>query len=165
MRVRCPKCKSMHVDPVGRFRCSGCDRSLAWHVPELWLPEQLALFQAPGAAEPLTLPFGTASVSPPISHTGDGPPPPETARSTMGLAQRELLRDSIALVTALLPMASGDRDVVPALLADQDQDRLLGLSATTAWLASVLVAELDGLLPGAGTAWLRGLALGLADEP
>lgn len=81
----------------------------------------------------------------------------------MGLAQRELLRDSIALVTALLPMASGDRDVVPALLADQDQDRLLGLSATTAWLASVLVAELDGLLPGAGTAWLRGLALGLAD--
>lgn len=165
MRVRCPKCKVVHEDPPGRFRCTGCDRVLAWHVPQRWLPEQLALFQPQGVPEPLTLPFGTGSVSRARQPAEDDLPEPATVRPAMGTEQRDLLRDSIALVTALLPLAQGDNDVVPALLADQDPDRLLGLSATTAWLASVVITELDQALPGAGTAWLQGLALGLAEEP
>lgn len=163
MRVRCPECKQIHEDPTGRFRCSGCGRALAWHVPQMWLPEQLTLFQPSGTAEPLTLPFGTTSAS--RSAGGTAAPEPLPAKPAMGRTQRDLLRDSIALVTALTPVAEGDSEVVPALLADQDPDQLLGLVATTAWLASVLVAQLDEIHPGAGTAWLQGLALGLAEEP
>ena len=122
----------------------------------------MALFPPPGAGEPLTLPFssGTASRAGRPSDADAGAP-----GTGPGSTQLDLLRDSIALVTALLPGSEGDSDLVTGLLDGTDADHLLGVSATTAWLASHLVQQLDELHGGAGTAWLRGLAIGLADEP
>ena len=156
MRVRCPRCRTVHDDPAGRFRCASCGRTLPWHVPQRWLPEQLPLFGLPGEA--MTLPFTSSTASPSAGPTQDEPV------TGPGQAQLDLLRDSIALVTALLPGAEERSDVVPALLADQEPERLLDLTATTAWLASVLVRQLDELHGGGGTAWLQGLGLGLATE-
>ncbi len=67
---------------------------------------------------------------------GDGAPGEDEARSNrpgMSATQRHLLRQSIAVITATLPGNGGD-DLVPALLADQGPDELLGLTATTAGL-------------------------------
>ncbi len=52
---------------------------------------------------------------------------------------------------------------VPALLADQGPDELLGLTATTAWLASALIKQFEAIAPGAAEAWLQSLAVGLAE--
>lgn len=133
--------------------------------PQLWLAEQMTLFPPHGMSEPLTLPFSTGSASRPGRGAGDGPVQPGTPEPKADTAQLDHLSDSIALVTALLPGAGGETDVVTALLADQDPDRLLGISATTAWLAAYLVRQFDELHQGAGTAWLQGLALGLVEEP
>ncbi len=67
-----------------------------------------------------------------------------------------------ATITAMLP---GDRgaDLVPALLADQGPDELLGLTASTAWLASALIKQFEAIAPGAAEAWLQSLAVGLAE--
>lgn len=125
-------------------------------MPQRWLPEQMPLFGLPG--EPMTLPFTSSTASP-----AAGPAQAEPVAEP-GRAQLDLLRDSIALVTALLPVADGSSDVVPALLADQAPEQLLELTATTAWLAGLLVRQLDELHDGGGTAWLQGLGLGLAEE-
>ena len=156
MRVRCPACKQLHTDPGNRFTCAGCGRTLAWQAPQLWLTEQLSLFHPEGAVEELTLPL---IATPPRT-------PETTAISAESHRSLSLLSDSIALVTALLPLAAGQDEAVPAILADQASDRLLGLTATTAWVASALVQLLDEHGNGAGTQWLQGLALGLAaDDP
>jgi hypothetical protein len=109
------------------------------------------------------LPFGTPSAR--RSSREQASPSQATGRPAIVRTQNDLLRDSIALVTALTPVAESNSHIIPALLADQDPEELLALVATAAWLASVLVAQLDELHAGAGTAWLQGLALGLVDEP
>ncbi len=80
----------------------------------------------------------------------------------MSATQRHLLRQSIALITAMLPGDGGD-DLVPAILADQGPDELLGLTATTAWLASALIKQFEAIAPGAAEAWLQSLAVGLVE--
>ena len=156
MKVRCPVCRAVHPDPPGRFRCTGCGRGLAWHVPALWLAEQMTLFPTPGRGDPLTLPFTTGTASP------SRQPPPQAPAADQTAAQVDRLRRSIALITALMPGAGGD--VVTALLADQDTDQLLELLGTTAWLAAHFLGQLDEMADGAGTAWLQGLALGFSKE-
>ena len=95
---------------------------------------------------------------------GADPGEPGVAGVEAEATQLGQLRDSIALVTALLPGSGDDGDVVTGLLADTDADRLLSVSATTAWLASYLVRQLGELHHGAGTAWLQGLTIGLAER-
>ncbi len=80
----------------------------------------------------------------------------------MSATQRHLLRQSIALITAMLP-GGGSDDLVPVLVADQGPDELLGLTATTAWLASVLIKQFEAIARGAAEAWLQSLAVGLAE--
>lgn len=164
VRVRCPQCKSVHDDPPGRFRCSGCSRLLAWHVPAGW-PEQLSLFRLPG--DPMTLLFVSNTVSPPARRDDDsatGERAGATADSPgMTAAQGHLLKQSIALVTAMLPGDGGD-DLVPAVLADQSPEELLGLAATTGWLMSALIREFEEIAPGAAEAWLQGMAIELAKQ-
>lgn len=149
MRVRCPACRKIHSDPPPRFTCAECGRRLAWSERPLWLPEQLTLFVPPGGHEQATLPLAGG--------------PPEAAPARPEARQLSHLSRSIAMVTALVPDPS-DGDALPAVLADQDPEELLSLTLTTAWLASALVRLLDEAGNGAGTAWLQGIALGLAQD-
>lgn len=150
MKVRCPACRTVCVDPPPRFSCAGCSRTLSWQAPPLWRPEQLTLFQSKGTAEPLLLPLERPD---PVLPIADRPVQGDV---------RQLIVDSVALITAYLSLAQGADDVVPALLGDQTSEQALALAATTAWLASVLVVEVDSSFDGAGTAWLQGVALGMA---
>lgn len=112
----------------------------------------MSLFQQPGTAEPLPLPLER--------------PDPVVREPARPLTRdvRQLVADSVALVTAYLALAQGADDVIPALLSEPTPDQALALTATTAWLASALVAEVDASFDGAGTAWLQGVALGIAKE-
>lgn len=56
------------------------------------------------------------------------------------------------------PVAGGDRDALPAQLADQEPEQLRGLVATTACLSDR--KQIDDLQPGASTARLQGVPLG-----
>lgn len=151
MKVRCPACRAVHVDPEARFACSGCGKTLAWQAPPLWLAEQLSLFVPPGGAEPLTLPLVAPTTKAEAPRAG-APVNTNPAAS--------LLASSVALVTACLAYPADD--TVPALLADQTPEQALALAATTAWLMSSLISLVDEALDGAGTAWLQGVALGAA---
>lgn len=152
MKVRCPACKTVRVDPPTRFSCAGCARTLLWQAPPLWRPEQLTLFQPAGVANALTLPLERED------------PAAAEPTSALGDDARQLIASSVALVTAYLAFAQGADDVVPALLSEQTAEQALALAATTAWLASALVAEVDASFDGAGTAWLQGVALGIAES-
>ena len=113
----------------------------------------MTLFVPPGSFEQASLPLAVAEQA------------PTSTPSPLPTGQATLLAQSIALVTALLPTADGAAAVVPALLAEQDADQLLGLTATTAWRASALVTLVDTHTDGGGTTWLRALALSLAEQP
>jgi hypothetical protein len=162
IKVRCPRCETIAVEPAEAFPCEGCGARLRWHQPSAFT-SQLAL-DLGGWQQP-ELPVLNAS-NPRRPDDPVYPMPDQLAPSIFDGSQAG--RIVISLITSAMAAGEGTDEVRTAsldVLYGLTREELVLLCMAWSHITGSMLSMLDKQIEGLGSYYLQTWALAFMEDP